>query len=403
MGAAPPVAGMSVSAPDRTQGEAENDRTSETSMVALYHVRCEASEIAARAQAIAVEQSVEMPVSAIDDPFVLADIVGRVEAIEDLGTGVFAVRIALAAATAGGEAGQLLNMLFGNTSIHADVELHHVRLPPDMVASFGGPNHGLQSLRRRVGAEGRAMTCSALKPQGLSPRALGDLAGRLARGGLDFVKDDHGLADQHYSPFEARVRACAAAVREAAAATGGRTRYIPSLSGDLDQLRRQLDIAAEAGVEAVLIAPMIVGLPALHALVRQYPAMAFMAHPAMAGAARIAPPLLLGKLFRLFGADAVIFPNHGGRFGYSADTCRQLADAARQSWQGLRPGIPVPAGGMTLERVPEMLEFYGPDVMLLIGGGLLAARERLTEATAAFVDVVRQHAGGRQPSHRSDV
>ena len=50
--------------------------------------------------------------------------------------------------------------------------------------------------------------------------------------------------------------------------------------------------------------------------------------------------------------------------------------------------MPVPAGGMTPERVPEMLDFYGADIMLLIGGGLLAARERLTEETAAFVAAV---------------
>ncbi len=369
-------------------------RSNEARMSVLYHVCCKASEVEARAQAIAVEQSVEMPISAIDDPFVLQDIVGRVEAIEDLGSGVFAVWIALAAATAGDEAGQLVNMLFGNTSIHADVTLQDVRLPEGMVARVGGPNIGLEPLRRRVGAEGRAMTCSALKPQGLSPQALAGLAGRLAHGGLDFIKDDHGLADQDYSPFEARVRACADAVQEANAIAGGHTRYIPSLSGNLDQLRRQLDLAAEVGIEAVLIAPMIVGLPALHALVRQYPQMAFIAHPAMAGASRIAPPLLLGKLFRLLGADAVIFPNHGGRFGYTAETCRSLADAARAPWHGLRASIPVPAGGMTVERVPEMLEFYGSDVMLLIGGGLLAARERVTDATAAFVDAVHQFGSG---------
>ena len=46
---------------------------------------------------------------------------------------------------------------------------------------------------------------------------------------------------------------------------------------------------------------------------------------------------------------------------------------------------------MTLERVPEMLDFYGPDAMLLIGGSLLAARERLTEETAAFTHAVAQH------------
>ena len=56
---------------------------------------------------------------------------------------------------------------------------------------------------------------------------------------------------------------------------------------------------------------------------------AFFAHPTMGGAARIAPDLLIGKLFRLLGADAVIFPNHGGRFGYTPETCRRLADQAR--------------------------------------------------------------------------
>jgi ribulose-bisphosphate carboxylase large chain len=111
----------------------------------------------------------------------------------------------------------------------------------------------------------------------------------------------------------------------------------------------------------------------------------------MGGAARIAPDLLIGKLFRLLGADAVIFPNHGGRFGYTPEICRCLAKQARAPWDGIRPSVPVPAGGMTLERVPEMLDFYGPDAMLLIGGSLLAARERLAEETAAFTRAVAQH------------
>jgi ribulose-bisphosphate carboxylase large chain len=58
---------------------------------------------------------------------------------------------------------------------------------------------------------------------------------------------------------------------------------------------------------------------------------------------------------------------------------------------GLKPCVPVPAGGMTTDRVGEMLDFYGADVMLLIGGALLEARDRLVEATAAFVEQVRSH------------
>lgn len=361
-------------------------------LLAHYKIRCSASEVAARADAIALEQSVELPLSAIDDPIVLAEVVGRVEGIEPEDEGAFRVRIALALSTTGGEPGQLMNMLFGNTSIHEDVALVDVELPQAFAASFGGPSLGLVGLRRLVGAEGRAMTCSALKPQGLSPEALAKLAAAMARGGIDFIKDDHGLADQAYSPYAARVAACAEAVEAVRRAGHGHARYLPSLSGNLDALRKQVRLARDHGLAGALIAPMVVGLPAFHALVREFPDMAFMAHPAMAGAARIAPPLLLGRLFRLFGADATIFPNHGGRFGYSPAICQAIAEAARRPWQGLAASTPVPAGGMPIERVGEMLDFYGSDVIFLIGGSLLAARERLTEETRRFVRL----AGGRR-------
>jgi len=359
-----------------------------------YRVRSTGPEIDARAAAIAVEQSVEMPVAAIDDAVVLREIVGRVEGIVEVGTGLFEVRIGLATATIGPEAGQLLNMLFGNTSLHDDVELLDASLPPALLTAFGGPRHGLAGLRQRVGAAGRAMAASALKPQGLAPAALAELAGRLARGGIDFIKDDHGLADQAYSPFAERVPRCAEAVRSAALSRGCGTRYVPSLSGDLDALRRQVVLARSVGVDTVLVAPLILGLPALAALVRDFPDMAFFAHPALAGAARIAPPFLLGTLFRLLGADAIIFPNYGGRFGYTPATCRALADAARAPLGdlarvergALAPAAPVPAGGMTLARVPELLAFYGTDVILLIGGNLLAAGARLTAEARAFMD-----------------
>jgi ribulose-bisphosphate carboxylase large chain len=358
-------------------------------LTAIYHVRGDAASIAERARGIAIEQSVEMPVAAIDDAFVLSEIVGRVDAIRALTDGVFEVRIALAGETIGGDAGQLMNMLFGNTSLHEDVILSDVELPAELVAAFGGPRHGLPALRQRVGGEKRALTCSALKPQGLAPAALADLARRFAAGGVDYIKDDHGLADQDYSPFAARVEAIAAAL-----AAYPDTHYVPSLSGDLGTMRRQIAAAAAVGIDAAMVAPMVAGVSNFRRLAQDNPGFAFFAHPALAGAARIAPELLIGKLFRMLGADAVVFPNHGGRFGYSPDTCRSLARAALADWHGLHPSVPVPAGGMTLARVPEMLDFYGADIMLLIGGDLLQARDRLTEETAAFVAAVHRYPYG---------
>ncbi len=357
---------------------------------AFYRIRSEASAIEARAEAVAVEQSVEMPLAAIHDPGVLSGVAGKVAAIEDCGGGWFDVRVDLAAVTIGEDAGQLVNMLFGNSSLHEDVILRDIALPDDLLAVFGGPGHGVALLRRRAQAEGRALTASALKPQGLPAAELARLAYELALGGLDFVKDDHGLANQSYSPFADRVRACAAAVRKASAASGKETRYAPSLSGSFAEISRQLGMARDEGLDTVLIAPVIAGLSNFQALRRANPDFAFLAHPTMSGAA--ISPVVYAKLFRLIGADASIFPNHGGRFAYSEATCRHISQALLCAWGGLAPSLPTPAGGMTLARAPEMLGFYGRDVMLLIGGSLLAApRGAIAREAEAFVRLVAEH------------
>lgn len=363
---------------------------SEPRLHATYAVRADAGAVAARAEALALEQSVELPRSAVRDRRVRDEVVARVEAIAARGDGCFDVRLALALETVGAEPGQLMNMLFGNSSLQGDVELVDVELPREAAVAFGGPRFGVAGWRRASGVEGRPLTCTALKPVGLAPAALATLAGRFAHAGIDVVKDDHGLADQASAPFADRVAAVASAIDAANRATGGRTIYAPSLSGDLDAMRAQARIAREAGAGALLVAPMVCGVATLSALAADA-GVPILAHPALAGAARIAPPLLLGKLFRLFGADATIFPNAGGRFGYPADMCSSIARAARDPWHGLAPVLPVPAGGMSVERVPGMRARFGADAMLLIGGALLDGDD--VEARArAFVAAVREPA-----------
>lgn len=371
-------------------------------LTAVYRVRATAADIEARAQAIAVEQSVEMPLAAIADARVLSGIVGRVTAIGEADENSFDVRIELAAATIGDDAGQLINMLFGNTSLHEDVKLFDAVFPDELLAAFGGPRLGVAGLRARAGADGRALTCSALKPQGLGAAELGELAYELASGGLDLIKDDHGLADQAYSPFAERVRLCAAAVRDAGERTGRRTRYAPSLSGSLSDMERQLALARAAGLDAALIAPMIAGPSNFQKLRRDHPDFAFIAHPTMTGAA--VSPALFARLFRLFGADASIFPNYGGRFGYSPAGCKAIAAGLLAPWGGLARSVPTPAGGMSVQRTAELLDFYGRDVMLLIGGALLSApRGALAAATAQFVRAVAEHDYGlREEGLRSE-
>lgn len=350
---------------------------------ATYLIRCPADAAQARADAICVEQSVEMPLAGIREQRILDDIVGKVESMEPAAGG-FRIVIGLAAATARPGSSQLMNMLFGNTSLHEDVELLDAVFPDELAAAFGGPRHGIAGLRKLTGVSAGPITCTALKPQGSSVEVLARLCHSFAVSGLHIIKDDHGLSDQAYSPFGERLRACQAAVQRANREAGTNALYAPSLSGTPSQVFAQARMAREEGVKILLVAPMLVGLPVFEELVAEHTDCAILAHPSMGGAARIAPPLLFGRIFRMLGADAVIFTGHGGRFAYTPERCRAIAEAARAPLHGMRPAMPVPAGGMKLERVDELVDFYGPDTMLLIGGDLLIAGEHLIERGRAF-------------------
>ncbi len=352
-------------------------------ILATYRIAASESESRARAEALAAEQSVEMPVAAIGDEHVLKEIVARVESIEPH-AGEFIVVLGLAPATTGNEASQLLNMLFGNCSLQPEVELLDVAFPAGYERNFPGPRFGIEGIRTCTGVHGRPLTCTALKPQGSPVEHLAHLAHGFALAGIDVIKDDHGLANQAFSPFAARVAAVQRAIAKANRESGGATIYAPTFSGGPGALREQARIAKAEGVRMALVAPMLIGVPAFIELQVDLD-IPILAHPAFGGATRIAPPLLLGKLFRLFGADATIFPNHGGRFSYSRATCLAIVANARGPWEAVKPALPVPAGGMTVERVPEMIAGYGQDTMLLIGGGLLSAGDRLLEKSREFV------------------
>jgi ribulose-bisphosphate carboxylase large chain len=91
---------------------------------------------------------------------------------------------------------------------------------------------------------------------------------------------------------------------------------------------------------------------------------------------------------RLNGADAVIFPNYGGRFSFSKDECAQVAAGCRDVFGGLKPILPGPGGGMTMQRIPEIKKFYGADAVFLMGGGLFSEGPDITANCKKFRELV---------------
>ncbi len=342
-----------------------------------YLVSAEPSRVAERADALLLEQTVELPRSALRTRFASERLVGRVVGTRQVSPEGFRVTLEQPAEAAAGDPAQLLNVLFGNCSLQPDVSLEDVRLPAALARGLGGPRFGTEGLREATGVRGRALTASALKPMGLTVDEAASLCLTLARAGIDVIKDDHGLADHPFCPFAERVAACLGAVRRASDETGRAALYVPNLIGTPAAVDRQARWAADLGAQAVMVSPMLVGLPFLNELAGRL-GLPIVAHPSFGGAGRIAPAALLGKLFRVMGADAVIFPNAGGRFAYTAEVCSAIAGNLRAPWPGVRPSLAAPAGGIRAENARVVLEAYGPDTLLLVGGGLLDAPDLAT-------------------------
>ena len=345
---------------------------------AVYRVAGNKQEARARAWDICLEQTVELPLDVVPEGFVCDQIIGRIESLRKEGDGYRAV-ISYAVGCAADELPQLLNVLFGNISIKPGIRLERFALPPSLLRSFKGPRFGRAGMRRRLGASRRPLLCAALKPMGLSPEELADLAHRFALGGIDIVKDDHGLTDQRYARFEERVRLCAKAVAKANRKTGFRCAYAPNITGPYTELLDRGRFAREVGAGALLVSPGLTGLDAMRAVADDSRmGLPILSHPAFQGSSVLQPEsgishyALFGQIARLAGADASIYPNYGGRFAFSRAECRSIVEGCRVPMGHLRPILPCPGGGMSLDRVPELLRFYGNEVILLVGGGLLS-------------------------------
>jgi ribulose-bisphosphate carboxylase large chain len=365
---------------------------------AIYHVTApSAAELDARVESLLLEQTVELPRKALRDPFVLDRILGRLAGTEEIAPQLYRVTIDFPIIATADDPAQFLNVLFGNSSLQTHVELADFELPddwPGRTHALPGPKFGAAGLRRILNVHGRAITSTALKPIGLSTARLAELCGLFARAGVDLIKDDHGLANHSFHPFVDRVRACQKAVADSNKASGRRAIYAPNLTGTPTTVLEQLRIAQDEGVGAVMIAPMLLGMPLIAEIVARHAKVPILGHPSFGGATRIAPAALYGKLFPLYGSDATIFANFGGRFAYSKETCGRIArELTAPGISGLAPTLPMPAGGIKYHQVADVLDFYGKDVVLLIGGGLYEAGDdaALRARTEEFVRHVGEH------------
>jgi ribulose-bisphosphate carboxylase large chain len=356
-------------------------------LTAVYEFYGDPALAPARADSLRVEQTIEFPADLVPDDDIQRHIVGSVESLDEVGPELSRAVVCYAVETTGYELPQLLNVLWGNSSILPGIRLVDIELPESLLVRLGGPRFGIAGLRTLFDAPSRPLLATALKPMGLPSERLAAAAYELALGGIDIIKDDHSLADQQFAPFAERVEACSAAVRRANEETGRRSIYLPSINAPFDQLASRAEAALAAGAGGLLVLPGITGFDHMRHLAATA-GVPIMGHPALLGSfsasshGGIAHDTIYGTIMRIAGADLSVYPNYGGRFSFTPDECRAIAHRLTAPLPGIAAAFPSPGGGMTLARVPEIVEFYGSDITLLIGGDLFRGASLVATAAA---------------------
>jgi ribulose-bisphosphate carboxylase large chain len=347
---------------------------------------------------ICAEQTVEFPVSLLPSGTIPEKIVGQIETFEREDENVYLAEISFAEELAAGEWTQFLNVLFGNISMKPRLQLIAARPSQGILDVLPGPQFGIAGIREIVGVPERPPLFTALKPMGLSADNLADLARQFAEGGVDIIKDDHGLSDQPFSPFEERVARCADAVQNVNAKTGRQAIYVPNVTAPIEKFFDRAIRAKELGAGAVMVSPGLIGLDAMRRLAEMKIGLPILAHPAWIGGFALNLPgncpqgtscgVLYGTLMRMVGADATIFPNYGGRFPLSREDCMGIVTASREKLGEMRPMFPSPAGGMELKNIRDMIRNYGADMLVLVGSGLFRCGDNLADNCKRFLEEV---------------
>ncbi|WP_339765179.1 RuBisCO large subunit C-terminal-like domain-containing protein [uncultured Hoeflea sp.] len=348
-----------------------------------------------RALGIALEQTVEIPGDIVPAGYISDEIVGQIEDIRPLSGNAYEAEISYSPDSAGDEVIQLFNVIFGNSSIQQNIRV--VGFEPGKVIRerFTGPRFGIEGIRARSGRAKGGLISPVIKPQGSSVKQLAEIASKCTLGGADIIKDDHGLANQKMAPYSDRLKAVSAAVADANAKTGSSALYFVNVTGHTGSPVDEAFQAKEAGAAGVLLMPGLMGFGVVQALARD-PSfdLPIMTHPSFTGPYVLTPEtgvshaLMYGVFQRLAGADISVFPNVGGRFGFSVEECLSIAQACRDPEGIGRTMMPSPGGGMSVERAGDMVSMYGEDVVFLLGGSLLRAGDAIGDAVRAMRDAI---------------
>ncbi|GAP20891.1 RuBisCO large subunit C-terminal-like domain-containing protein [Leptolinea tardivitalis] len=351
------------------------------------------TEIDQMTTAIIVEDTIEFPYELLPEGEIKDQVVGKVEDVKQVGENHFHVTISYAVEITAFTIAQLLNVVLGNISLMPNIRVERINLTPSLAAKFSGPRFGREGLRKILGVPHRPLLSTALKPMGLSYKELAEMGYQVAKGGIDIIKDDHGISNQPFSKFRERVQYNQEAIEKANKETGRKSIFLPNITGRADELLENAHFAKKVGCGGLMVLPAHTGWDAVRMLSEDDSlGLPIMTHPSFSGSyvvsptAGFSPYTWFGQIARLAGSDMSIFINFGSRFASTKEDCLSVVKGTADPMYNIKPIFPVAGGGITMKNVPDMKQVYDNEMIYLMGGGLHKAGPDLIANSHNFLE-----------------
>jgi ribulose-bisphosphate carboxylase large chain len=293
-----------------------------------------------------------------------------------------------------GNAVQLMSGIAGNIfgmKALRNLRLIDVTLPNAYLQHYKGPHFGMGGIRKIMRVHDRPLTGAVPKPKiGFSAREHAEVGFETWMGGFDFVKDDENLTSTSFNRFEDRVEQMARFREKAEQETGEKKSALLNITADTETMKKRVDLLTQYGWEYAMIDVVVSGTASVMTM-RDYCSdlgIAIHAHRAMHAAFDRNPDhgitmQFLAKMMRLIGVSQI---HSGTAVGKLVGTKREveiLADVLRekkipaegtilleQDWGEIKSVFPVSSGGLHPGIVPDVLEIYGTELVLLVSGGI---------------------------------
>lgn len=280
--------------------------------------------------------------------------------------------------------------IFGMKALD-NLRLIDIGFPKEYLKSFPGPKHGIPGLRKYFKVYDRPLTGAVPKPKiGFSADEHAKIAYETWMGGFDLCKDDENLTSTPFNNFYKRVELMTKLRDKAEKETGEIKDALLNITAPVDEMKKRAKFLHDRGWKYAMIDVVTCGTSSVQTMrevLGDYN-MAIHAHRAMHAAFDKNPKhgitmFFLAKMMRMAGVDQIHSGTAVGKLVGTKEDVLSVANTLRenkvhsykkiqveQDWHGMKSAFPVTSGGLHPGLVPNVLDIYGKDCVLLVSGGI---------------------------------